>query len=489
MSKIDKPTNAYMRMAERWHLPHALYDGQKALQSNAAKFLPQFEGESSQAYAVRLKASYLFNVYKKTIDGAVGKVFSKPSSVNDAHKKITEWIEDIDLQGNHLDVFNRGVFHNGLNSGIGHIFVDVTSAPDLGREATLEDQERLGLRPYFVNVPPQNVIEQRYQQINGRTTLTRVRIKEDADEAGEDFVERRVERIRVLEIGKWSLWENFGNDDWRVVDGGPTGLTYIPFVNFYTNQTGPGEAVPPLENLANTNLRHYQSSTDQINILRIARVPILHLTGMDEIDDEGNRKKQEIVIGPNSVIKTGIDEKVEWVEHTGAAINAGREDLIKLEQQMQEQSMALTARTTSGDVTATEAVGNAVEAYCTLQTFANTYRDALELALSYMADLGGLGKEKGGTVIINTDFSVPFDKVLKIQNLMGMRAAGDLSRETFLREAQSTGFFSEDFDVEAELTKVESEAPTLTGEPLDLSSTVKESTSKVPTMEQVNSSK
>ncbi|WP_162828307.1 DUF4055 domain-containing protein [Escherichia coli] len=483
MSKINTPTNAYMRMAERWHLPHALYDGQKALQSNAVKFLPQFEGESSYNYAVRLKASYLFNVYKKTIDGAVGKVFSKPSSVNDAHKKIVEWIEDIDLQGNHLDVFNRGVFHNGLNSGIGHIFVDVTSAPDLGREATLADQEELGLRPYFVNVPPQNVIEQRFQQIKGRLTLTRVRIKEDADEAGEDFVERRVERIRVLEIGKWSLWEKFGPDDWRVIDGNTTPLTYIPFVNFYTNQTGPGEAVPPLENLANTNLRHYQSSTDQINILRIARVPILHISGMDDIGGEGSQKKQDVVVGPNSVIKTGIDDKVGWVEHSGAAINSGRDDLANLEKQMQEQSMALTARSTSGDVTATEAVGNHLEAHCILQSYAHTYRDALELALSYMADLGGLGKENGGTVIINTDFSVPFDKSLKLQHLISIRASGDISRETFLREIQSTGFFSEDFDVEVEIEKVENEVPVLTGEPMDITNSLETSTAKVPTME------
>ncbi|WP_122454739.1 DUF4055 domain-containing protein [Pseudomonas viridiflava] len=75
------------------------------------------------------------------------------------------------------------------------------------------------------------------------------------------------------------------------------------------------------------NVQHYQESSDQSNILRIARVPVLFASGV--VDDAA------IAIGSEYAIKgeTGVDLK--YVEHSGAAIGDGRDSLKDLEAKMQ----------------------------------------------------------------------------------------------------------------------------------------------------------
>src|SRR6185295_4553940 len=95
----------------------------------------------------------------------------------------------------------------------------------------------------------------------------------------------------------------------------------------YLNRTGFMTGEPPLEELADLNVAHWQSSSDQRNILTVARVPILFGTGI-----EGNEKLE---IGASSMIRTSDpNAKLTYVEHTGAAIGAGERDLERLEFQM-----------------------------------------------------------------------------------------------------------------------------------------------------------
>ncbi|MCV4274467.1 DUF4055 domain-containing protein [Pseudomonas capsici] len=71
----------------------------------------------------------------------------------------------------------------------------------------------------------------------------------------------------------------------------------------------------------------YQESSDQWNILRIARVPVLFASGVAE--------DALIAIGSEYAIKGESGADLKYVEHSGAAIGAGRDSLKDLEAKMQ----------------------------------------------------------------------------------------------------------------------------------------------------------
>jgi hypothetical protein len=91
----------------------------------------------------------------------------------------------------------------------------------------------------------------------------------------------------------------------------------IPLLPVYINRTDFMRASPPLAKLAELNIAHWQSSSDQRNILHVARVPILFGAGV--------RRRRQNAIGASEMVKFNSNPaaKLTYVEHTGAAIGAG----------------------------------------------------------------------------------------------------------------------------------------------------------------------
>src|SRR5690606_7001274 len=129
-------------------------------------------------------------------------------------------------------------------------------------------------RPYAVYIPKRNLIGWRTERVGGIRKLVLARILEVRYEEGENFQDKIVQRVRVLRPGSWEVWEKVEGKE-VIVESGVTGLDYIPLVPFYAKKTAPFEGSPPFMNLAELNLRHFQSSSEQANILTVARVPVV----------------------------------------------------------------------------------------------------------------------------------------------------------------------------------------------------------------------
>ncbi|MGR5448171.1 DUF4055 domain-containing protein, partial [Vibrio jasicida] len=81
--------------------------------------------------------------------------------------------------------------------------------------------------------------------------------------------------------------------------------------------------VPPLAELAYMNVEHWQSKSDQQTILHVARVPILFAKMLGD---------NKITVGGAAVVKCEDENgDLKYVEHGGAAIEAGRLSLLDLE--------------------------------------------------------------------------------------------------------------------------------------------------------------
>jgi hypothetical protein len=62
-------------------------------------------------------------------------------------------------------------------------------------------------------------------------------------------------------------------------------------------------------------------------------------------------------------------------------------------------------------------------------------------------------------VDLNDDFGAGFRGSEDMPHLITMRQAGELSRETFLRETKRRSIISDEVDIEAEMDRIEGEGP------------------------------
>jgi hypothetical protein len=253
----------------------------------------------------------------------------------------------------------------------------------------------------------------------------------------------------VLEPGKWRTYRKDANSKWVPYKSGTNSLNKITLAPVYIKRTAFMQGVPPLEKLAELNVAHWQSSSDQRNILHVARVPILFGSGFPET--------AEIVVGASQMVRsTDPNAKLEFVEHSGGAINAGRDDLKDLELHMQAMGLQLLV-SQPGAKTATGEMRDDSKENSPLAMAARALGDGLEMALGFMAEYERAGTDAGGSVEVNTDFGLSAASMAAIPNILSAQTSGLISRETAWELLQRHGFLADDFDPEAEAARVQDE--------------------------------
>ncbi|WP_426615245.1 DUF4055 domain-containing protein [Bradyrhizobium sp. McL0616] len=449
MTNVAKPTPEHDRANKLAELPRTLMGGTRAMRAAGERYLPRFASETVANYSARLHRSTSFNAFKKTVADMTGRVFIKPIAIGkDVPEELVGFAENIDLTGRHLNVFARDVFYDCLQTGIGYILTDAPPAPVRtdGLTPTVADYQGAGWRPYLVFIPVENLIGWKSTTVDGSETLTQIRIKECVSEPDGDFAEKTVDQIRVIEPARWQTWRKSGQSGaWEVFAEGPNGLGKIAIAPVYLNRTGFMTGEPPLQDLADLNVAHWQSQSDQRNILTVARVPILFGTGIEE--------QVVLEIGASSMVRvSNPDAKLSYVEHTGAAIAAGDKDLQNLQFQMQACGLQLLVPDPGR--TATGEIRDDVKENSTLAYMVAALQDALELSFGFLAEYAGLGDDKGGSLAVNTEFGISGNR-FDIQYLTQAVIAGMLDDQTYIDELKRRGALSDAVDTETVLHRID----------------------------------
>ena len=487
---IDTPIQAWLEMNERWKLLRALRSGTYGMRAEGVEYLPQEPRESDVAYDVRLSRSFLFPAYNDTVRRLAKKPFSKPVEVGDDREEmivapLLPYLGDIDQEGSSLSLFSQEVFEMGLDRGMAHILVEYPKAEPGESRA---DEMRAGRRPFFCLIAPDNVIGWRHEMLNGKWVLTQLRIKEVEWVPAGRFSEERIERVRLFQreirssdqfpsgFTVFRVFERRSGEEYAQVDQGYISINEIPLVTYYTNKRGRMTAEPPLCDLAEKNLEHWQSSSDQRNVLRFVRTGILFGTGItgDDIgfgkDADDSDKRAVLEIGANRMLLAQEPQaKLNWVEHTGRGIGAGRQDLKDIEEHMMLLGLRpLIEKSTGTPSTATEASIKTAQESTDMKAWAKELGRALgrcfQLALKYM------GKEQADPIPVSvfSDFAVEFSKAQDAQALMALRAGGDITREQLLVHLKRIGLLDDSFNVEHELVEIATEERERLGNELTL---------------------
>lgn len=439
-TKVNDTSAAVGAMAEGWAKIDALCGGTDAMRAAREKYLPKFPREDSESYDYRVKTSTLFNGLGRTVENMAAKPFSEPVTFTDIEPEPALWLENIDLCGNNLSVFAHNVLTAGLKYGLTHILVEYPPTTDENGKplyVTKAAEDAAGVRPYLVHITPQQILGWKSAKTaSGAEIPVMVRILECVEEDDGEFGTKSIPQVRVLTPGRWATYRKNAKDEWLLNNEGAMSLDFIPLVTYYTRRTGFMTATPPFKDLADLNIAHWQSSSDQSNVLHVARVPLLAVIGVSEGD--------EIVIGAKTATEIPLGGDMKYVEHSGAAIEAGRQSLLDLENQMRAMGAELMAET-QVSTTATQNNIEDSEAKCQLSRMVEGLEDVLDQAVDIMHKLRKLDYK--GDIDLFDDFSSdilmqtagPF-----IVALIQMVNAGLLDKESAFEEAQRYGILNPD---------------------------------------------
>lgn len=438
--------------------------GTDAMRAAGAKYLPRFMAETAVNHLARINRSVLFNATKKTVIDMTGRVFAKPIVLGkDVPEQLVKIAENVDNAGRHLNVFARDAFFDGLQTGIGFIFVEMPKAlqpgQGTGRDGEVTKADEATHRPYLTYFAVEDLIGWKSGVVDGALVLTQARLRERVVVADGPFATKVVSQIRVLSRGGWETWREAidGPDKgkWVRFDEGTTSIDYIPLVPVYLNRTGFFTGAPPLKDLADLNVAHWQSASDQRNILTVARVPILFATGVSAEDPA-------LEIGASSMVRASNPEAtMQYVEHTGAAIGAGERDLHSLVMQMQAMGLQLLIEDQAGQTATGELRDNSKE-NSSLSAMVSGLQDALEAAFGVMADYLSLGRDAGGSLEVNHDFGLT-GRLGDIQYLTQAVLAEKIDNETYIDELKRRGALSDAVDTEVVLHRLDTAPPALGG--------------------------
>lgn len=447
--KVDQRSAAVDAMAAAWPVIDALVGGTLAMRKAGKLFLPQWPKEDDESYKERLGTAVLFPAFTRTTEVLASKPFARPIKVENVPARVEEMFPNIDMMGTDLHAFCGQAMMACLRYGLHGVLVD---APEAEGVKTKADEKKAGVRPYMTHYPASSILGWRAAKNADGSYLTQLRLMEEVTEPDGLFGEQIIQQVRVLTPGAWEIWRQEKTADgtkqqWVKVKEGTTTIKVIPFVFFYGLRDGFGIGKPPLLELAHMNVEHWQSASDQQTILHVARVPILF--------GKGFTAKDKIVVGSKAAT-ISLNEKAElkYVEHTGAAIEAGAKAIHDLEDRMRETGAELLTER-QGEVTAQQVNSEDEDNRSTMQKIAEEFEDALESCFKLMALW--LGEQSTPEVEIYKDFSAA-DLFGKSGDLL-MSAVDKkiVSKQTAREHLKRADVLAHDLDETEEIKRLEAE--------------------------------
>lgn len=465
-SGVSNKCVQYLAMERNWLLPEALLMGTLEMRRRGQAYLPQNERETQPQYDARILRSFLFNAYSDTIQKLADKPFQKAIILENA-EELPEDLKpiqfDVDFSGRDIDDFAKDIIEDAAVYGLTHVLVDF---PRTGGAATLKEEREKAARPSFIHISARDMIGWSYEDNeDGVSELSMIRYVEQSIEPDGDYCDKIVIRVRVWTRTTWELWEetetviktgdkSTTTKDWSLTDEGENTLGYIPLRTLYFKRIGDMVAAVPLEDLAWVNLEHWQSSSEQRNILHIVRIATLFAKGFTE-----DEIKNGITISAHGMVATVNNEAdLKWVEHNGNALSSGAEDLENLENRMEVLGLQPHIQKASASTATVGAISEG-RANTKIKAWIRSTENLLVQCYVIGADWIKKKAEMPEDFRVNifNDFGISIRDEAELATLTAARLAGEIDHKTYINELRRRGVLSEAVDAESIDAELEEE--------------------------------
>jgi hypothetical protein len=307
-------------MMPDWSVMAAVTNGTNYLRDMSETYLPQEPREDDDAYQTRVDRSVLSPYTSRLIETAAGAILRKPIHI-EGDPYWLELAQNIDGLGSNINEYARRALVSSLTYGHSAILVDYPAATEA---RNLAEERAMGRRPYFVHVDAPQIWGWRKEP--GTNRLLQVRIHDYDVRPLNEFGEEQVEEMRVIYPGRYDLY-TLGQELVEFTATGGYSLDEIPLVPIYSNRRGLLVSQPPLLDIANINITHYQRQADLIHALHIAAMPTLVLEGWDDTTGSAT-------MGVNYAIAMQPGNKAYYVQADATSFDAQMAELESLASQM-----------------------------------------------------------------------------------------------------------------------------------------------------------
>ncbi len=307
-------------MMPDWGVMAAVTRGTNYIRDLCETYLPQEPREDDDAYQTRVDRSVLSPYTSRLIETAAGAILRKPIHI-EGDPYWLELAQNIDGLGSNINEYARRALVSSLTYGHSAILVDYPAATEA---RNLAEERAMGRRPYFVHVDAPQIWGWRKEP--GTNRLLQVRIHDYDVRPLNEFGEEQVEEMRVIYPGRYDLY-TLGQELVEFTATGGYSLDEIPLVPIYSNRRGLLVTQPPLLDIANLNITHYQRQADLIHALHIAAMPTLVLEGWDDTTGSAT-------MGVNYAIAMQPGNKAYYVQADATSFDAQMQELQSLEGQM-----------------------------------------------------------------------------------------------------------------------------------------------------------
>ena len=430
VAQVGDPNSAWYAQEPHWILIEDLLQGTYGMRRKHRRYLPQEPRELDESYDNRLARSVVPPYYQRLERMLAGMLTRKPVKLQDVSDAIREQLFDVDLQGNDLNVWT---------------YESARKLVRYGHIGCLVDAPSNGGRPYWCTYTPRQILGYRTEQQDGAQRLTQLRLQETVLEADPDskYGEKQIDQVRVLTPGQYQIHQRQDNGEYKVVDEGTTSLSEIPFSVAYSNRVGFMESRPPLEDIAELNLKSYQVQSDLDNQLHISAVPMLAFFGFPT-------SAEEVSAGPGEALAFPADGRAEYVEPQGRSFDFQFKRLDQIAAQINELGLsAVLGQKLSAETAASKMIDRS-QGDSTMMVIAQNVQDMIDNSLKFHAQFMGQ-QEAAGSCTVNRDFIGARLEPADVNALLQLYTAGTITKETLLMQLSDGEVLGDDFDVQEEV--------------------------------------
>ena len=430
IAQVGDPNSAWYAMQDHWVLIEDLLGGTYGIRRKHRRYLPQEPRELDESYDNRLARSVCPPYYQRLERMLAGMLTRKPVKLQDVSDAIREQLFDVDMQGNDLNVWTYETARKLVRYGHVGCLVDAPSD---------------GGRPYWCTYTPRQILGYRTEQQDGQQRLIQLRLQETVLEADPDskYGEKQIDQVRVLTPGQYQIHQRQDNGEYEITDEGATSLTEIPFSVAYSNRVGFMESRPPLEDIAELNLKSYQVQSDLDNQLHISAVPMLAFYGFPT-------SAEEVSAGPGEALAFPADGRAEYIEPQGRSFDFQFKRLEQIALQINELGLsAVLGQKLSAETAASKMIDRS-QGDSTMMVIAQNVQDMIDNSLKYHAEFMGQ-QEASGSCTVNRDFIGARLDPADVNALLQLYTAGTITKETLLQQLADGEVLGDDFDVQEEI--------------------------------------
>lgn len=411
-----------LAMVNAWQRVSMALADTTTLKNYRTRLIPQLPGEDDAGYEARISKFVHVPWFEELTELAVHKLFRKTLNFQTEDATLNEWTEDVDGSGTDLEAFWKLVTKVAVQYGHCHVLVDM-STDAIPR--TLREERELSIKPNLFVIRPEQVMGFRTERKSGRERLVQFRYVEMAQKQEGRYGSKWVERVRVLEPGKFELWEKNGNtpNSWELIESGTYGLDEIPVATVYGRREGTCVSSPPLLEGANLNLLYDLALADHSHQMSVAATPILVLKGFDQNMDK-------LTVSVNRALAMPPEGDVSYVQSDSAAFAAQENYLNYLAARMNQVAIVgFKEQKNSAEAAAAKRLDHSDED-AALSTIATSIEAAVKRATDWV--LKYLGSSATYDVGIPDNLSDERLDSQDIAQLLALSNSGVITKETLL---------------------------------------------------------